>query len=31
MQTPMNVLDNDTDTFRRCPNCGAKMDGEVDT
>ncbi len=24
-----NILDNDTDTFNYCPNCGAKMDGGV--
>lgn len=24
-----NVFDNDTDTFDRCPHCGAKMDGEA--
>jgi len=23
-----NILDNDTETFNYCPNCGAKMDGE---
>ena len=23
-----NLLDNDTETFNHCPNCGAKMDGE---
>lgn len=25
-----NIMDNDTETFRRCPNCGAKMDLEGD-
>lgn len=24
-----NVFDNDTDTFDRCPHCGAHIDGEV--
>ncbi len=25
-QKRWNIYDNDTETFNRCPNCGAKMD-----
>ena len=28
--TTWNVIDNCTETFKRCPNCGARMDGNTD-
>lgn len=25
-----SIIDNDTERFKHCPNCGAKMDGDAD-